>query len=511
MNQDSDGSTYATAAKYQTSQKQEAGDSKRENEDDLRPTLIGARPVASGGFSTSSVSEEFFKELKNIEKSFVQSGGQKNMLEDDAKDIGGDKAAEAPRSAPQAATITRLRAQTRTVTKEKTEPNKPAAKVAGGATLSAIAALRSEATRQSAVTSSAGTAPITARRRRAAPRRRRLLWRTTAANRSPSRAASTRVTAPGRSTSRRRGGHPLLRATDKKSHSSRTRSRSNSQRRCIDGPVESTVEKHVLELNFPASPLMRSISNLLKLHCPCEDNVEDKEVEDDNEDDDDEEKNDANAERFVHRMRLGQTCELQGDSQVVLVSLPEPHKLTVEHVIRSSSCLVQEERCKSRHLDDSKQVCAERDREKRPIDKKGARCEGTTPDVPRIRRKHSYVRHTRRLKVPHVRQDILAPSKSLHPCSSSSSDSSEDDDANDVTYSKEKGAEEVVVRPAITKSSWRSRAAGREEIAGGGSSRQRELRLTIPKVKSSDYASDTGQKRSSARRKTKRSSKARRH
>ncbi|KAL3251431.1 hypothetical protein MRX96_055171 [Rhipicephalus microplus] len=94
MNQDSDGSTYATAAKYQTSQKQEAGDSKRENEDDLRPTLIGARPVASGGFSTSSVSEEFFKELKNIEKSFGQSGGQKNMLEDDAKDIGDDKAAE---------------------------------------------------------------------------------------------------------------------------------------------------------------------------------------------------------------------------------------------------------------------------------------------------------------------------------------------------------------------------------------------------------------------------------
>ncbi|KAL3251430.1 hypothetical protein MRX96_055170 [Rhipicephalus microplus] len=624
MNQDSDGSTYGTAAKDQTSQKQEAGDSKPENEDDLRTTLIGARPVASGGFSTSSVSEEFFKELKNIEKSFVQSGGQKNMLEDDAKDIGGDKAAEvAPGngekggkeesnrllkfqiSAPPAAAAKsrctaghghcgcrrkpcrnkraagRVHADGRCNSKSRSSScHRRRHSSASSAARQSRGGARSEAHKHPQ------EAPIAHRRQRhhhyrhqrrmrdgdfsdgcvqtppTAPQKPRHCCRSAAASdcccfRAPTKRASGgddhQVARPDENGDQRENGAKQTRrksgrrgdtlgdsgatkrgdktkcgnvfsryrtnyrsaetgsSTSSSSsleddcgeqvaiasckhesdgsrtfnftqtrgsssparhgqevHSSRTRSRSNSQRRCIDGPVESTVEKHVLELNFPASPLMRSISNLLKLHCPCEDNVEDKEVEDDNEDDDDEEKNDANAERFVHRMRLGQTCELQGDSQVVLVSLPEPHKLTVEHVIRSSSCLVQEERCKSRHLDDSKQVCAERDREKRPIDKKGARCEGTIPDVPRIRRKHSYVRHTRRLKVPHVRQDILAPSKALHPCSSSSSDSSEDDDANDVTYSKEKGAEEVVVRPAVAKSSWRSRAAGREEIAGGG-------------------------------------------
>lgn len=187
---------------------------------------------------------------------------------------------------------------------------------------------------------------------------------------------------------------------------------------------------------------------------------------------------------------------------MILVSLPEPHKLTVEHVIRSSSSLVEQERCVSRHREKAERGCAERDRKIYHHDKNGARCEEAV-DAPRFRRKHSYVRHTRRLKGPNACRDDPAPPKAVNRCSSSSSDSSEDDEPDYLTCSKEKGTEEVVVRPAV-KSSRHNRGGGREEIAGGGSSTQRELRLTIPKV----AAGETSRKRSSGLRKEKRSGKA---
>lgn len=638
MNQDGDGSTYDTAVKDQSSQKQDAGDTNPENEDDSRPTLIAARPVGSGGFSTSSVSEEFFKELKNIGKSFEQSGGQTKMLEDDPKDNSGDKVAEV---APNNGEKGSKEESNRLLKFQISAPPAPAAKngcnagrghcgcrrkqcrnkrAAGKAHADGHCASKSRSSschrrRHRSASSAADRrerrredcsgahkhpqgAPITHRRQRhhhhrhqrrmrdgdfsdggvqtppTAYQKHRHCCRSSAASdsccfraptsrasggdhhtavrqdengnetengakdtgatkrpdgtkcgavfsryRSNYRSAETESSTSSSSSEDERGEEvavasckregdgsrtiTITRTRESSSQprhrgeirgSSRTRSRSGSPRRCVDGPVESTVEKHVLELNFPSSPLMRSISNLLEMHCPCEDN---KEAEDNNEEDDDDyEKNDVNAERFVHRMKPGQTCELQGDSQVILVSLPEPHKLTVEHVIRSPSCVVEQERCTSRHLDDFKRVCAERDREKRHTDKRGNRCEGTVPDALRIRRKHSYVRHTLRRKGLNARQEDSAPPKVLHPCSSSSSDSSEDDDNNGVTYGKEKGTEEVVVRPVVAKSSWRSRGADREDLAGRGPSRQRELRLTIPKAKAGGCAGDTGRKRS---------------
>lgn len=88
--------------------------------------------------------------------------------------------------------------------------------------------------------------------------------------------------------------------------------RGSSQRE--PGHLESTVEKHVFELNFPRSPAMNSISNLLE-QCPYNlDNENDK--------------------RFVHQIKTGQTCELQGDSQIIRVCVPEPFKVTVEHLLK---------------------------------------------------------------------------------------------------------------------------------------------------------------------------------
>ncbi|KAH6941162.1 hypothetical protein HPB50_014461 [Hyalomma asiaticum] len=667
MNQDREEPTYGTTPKDQSSLKQEAADSNLGNQDDSRTGLIAARPVASGGFSTSSVSEEFFKELKHIGKSFEQSGAQTKMLEDDLNDNGGDKAAEV---APSSGDKGTKEESNRLLKFQITAPQAPAAenrctaghgrcgcrrkecrnkRAAGKRHLDGHCSSKSRSSsrhpRRHRSASSAVDrrerrgeacsevhkhpegAPVTHRRQRhhhyrhqrrmrdgdfsgngaqsppTSPRRHRHCCRSSGASdcccfrpstkrasggdhhrterkydrdeaengtqhscskrsgrkdhtiedngsrkradgrcedvfsryRTSYRSAETNSSTSSSSssedergeqvavTSRKCEGDGLRTLTFTQTRESSThlhhrregrgsggrdRSRSGSRRRCVDVPVESTVEKHVLELNFPPSPLMRSISNLLELHCPCEDNVENKEAENKDEDDE-EEKVDVNAERFVHRMKPGQTCELQGDSQVILVSLPEPHKLTVEHVIRSSSCLAEPERCKSRHLDGPKRGRAERqcDREIRNRDKNEDHCGGTVAEAPRIRRKHSYVRHTRRLKGNKSCQVDSAPPMTALPYSSSSSDSSEEDNVNDVKYSTEKGTEEVVVRPTIVKNSRRNR--DRDELAGNGSSRQRELRLTIPKVKAGGHDRNISRKRSSGQRKTKRSSKAR--
>ncbi|XP_054920573.2 uncharacterized protein [Dermacentor andersoni] len=674
MNQGNEGSTYGlkdrredqttdgTAAEEQALRKQGAGDSNPENDDDSNPAAIAAHPVASGGFSTSSVSEEFLKELKQIGTYFEQSSAKPTMLEDDMNDNDADKAAEvAPNSGDKdskevsnrllkfqttalPATPSRSRCTAghgRCECRRKKCRNQRAAGKAhdDGHRVSrsrsgsrrhrhrsaSSAVDRPEMRRDEcpAVQKHPDGGPITHRRQRhhhyrhqrrtrdgdfsdrgaqpasTVPERHRRCCRSPAASdsccfrasmkhapegdhhrrmgaeedgdaqngaqqcrggrksekrskalgengttnqadgkcgdvfsryRSNYRSVDTGSSSSSSSSENecgekvavtrrnREGDGPTTltfthtresssqtRGRRKDRASSRDRSRSSSKRRCADGPVESTVEKHVLELNFPPSPLMRSISNLLKLHCPCQDNVEDKEDEDnvdDEGDGDEEENNEDSTERFVHRMKPGQTCELQGDSQVILVSLPEPHKLTVEHVIRSSSSLVEKERCISRHREKAERGFVERDR-KTYHHSNGARSRETV-DTPRFRRKHSYVRHTRRLKGLNACQDDAAPPKAVNQCASSGSDSSEDDETNDLPYSKEKGTEEVVVRPVI-KSSRHNRGGGRdEEFAGGRSSTQRELRVTIPKVGSGE----TGRNRSSGLRKTKRSSKA---
>ncbi|XP_077500908.1 uncharacterized protein LOC144111464 isoform X2 [Amblyomma americanum] len=274
-------------------------------------------------------------------------------------------------------------------------------------------------------------------------------------------------------------------------------------KRCADGPVQSTVEKHVLELNFPPSPLMRSISNLLQLHCAC--NADNKDpVEDDGDDErgDGQEKDDDDdkGDHFVHRMKPGQTCELQGESQVVLVSLPEPHKLTVEHVIRKSTSLI-DAGCASKQ----KRERAERDRKPRDMhdQKEVVRCEETL-DVPRFRRKHSYVRHTRRRKGGNAGRGSPVISKAVvHRDSSPDSDSSDEDEPNEMTYSKEKGTDEVLVRPVV-----RSTRSGRGDRDGCVGTRQRELRVSIPKVGATGCVAEMDKKRPSGGRKTRRSSKA---
>ncbi|XP_065305565.1 nucleolar and coiled-body phosphoprotein 1-like [Dermacentor albipictus] len=658
-----DQTTDEKAEKEQASRKQGAGDSSPENDDDSNPTVIAARPVASGGFSTSSVSEEFLKELKQIGTSFEQSRAKTKMLEDDMKDNDADKEAEvapsggdkdskevsnrllkfqitAPQAAPARSRCTaghgrcdcrKKKCRNQRASGKAHDDGHRVSKSRSGSrprrhrhrsASSAVDRREMRTDERPAVQKHPDGGSVTHRRQRhhhyrhqrrmrdgdfsdrgaqpasTVPEGHRRCCRSPAASdsccfrtsvkhasegdhhrrmgaeedgdaqngaqqsrggrksekrskasgengttnqadgkcgdvfsryRSNYRSVDTGSSSSSSSSEnecvekvaatrrKREGDCPStftfthtressspIRSRRKSRAGSRDRSRSSSKRRCADGPVESTVEKHVLELNFPPSPMMRSISNLLKLHCPCQENVENKEDEDnvdDEGDGDEEENNEDSTERFVHRMKPGQTCELQGDSQVILVSLPEPHKLTVEHVIRSSSSLVEKERCISRHREKAERGCVERDR-KIYQRKSGTRCEETV-DTPRFRRKHSYVRHTRRLKGLNACQDDPAPPKTVNQCSSSSSDSSEDDEPNDLPYSKEKGTEEVVVRPVI-KSSRHNRGGGREEFADGRSSTQRELRVTIPKVGSGE----TSRNRSSGLRKTKRSSKA---
>ncbi|XP_064479514.1 uncharacterized protein LOC135392725 [Ornithodoros turicata] len=100
----------------------------------------------------------------------------------------------------------------------------------------------------------------------------------------------------------------------------RVEGRSKKQYRKMDrnNLEEATFEKHVLELNFPKSPGMTSISNLLQQRRDEEDEGEDEQ----------------SPRKFVHQIRPGQTCELQTEGQVIRVRLPEKNKMTVEHVIQ---------------------------------------------------------------------------------------------------------------------------------------------------------------------------------
>ncbi|XP_077550391.1 uncharacterized protein LOC144163331 [Haemaphysalis longicornis] len=263
----------------------------------------------------------------------------------------------------------------------------------------------------------------------------------------------------------------------------RGRSRSNcSARRCGEGPVESTVEKHVLELNFPPSPLMRSISNLLEQSCRCPADSEGKTRDVGGDCGGDDDREDDDEERFVHHMKPGQTCELHGDSQVILVSLPEPHKLTVEHVVRKSDSLIENER---RHRRDE-------DRKLRQKSDEGECRRSRSRDMvrhletqaqPRYRRKHSYVRYTtRREKGEACRNaQILTKVADPHRDLSPESDSSEDHDGDYFADSKEKGTEEAVVCPAFKTIRPRRGHDGGEQRPVSNTCRQREIKLTIPK------------------------------
>ncbi|KAL1423465.1 hypothetical protein MTO96_021076 [Rhipicephalus appendiculatus] len=616
MNQDSDGSTYGTAVKDQSSQKQEAGDSKPENEDDLRPTLIAARPVASGRFldvvgergvfqGTCRALGVYGHELKHIGKSFEQSGGQENMLEDDAKDIGGDKEAEV---APNNGEKGGKEESNRLLKFQISAPPAPAAKsrctaghghcgcrrkqcrnkrAAGKAHVDGHCTSKSRSSschrrrHRSASSAADGRekrrevcsgahkhpqdAPITHRRQRhhhyrhqrrmrdgdfsdggvqtppTASQKHRHCCRSSAASdsccfRAPTKRASGgddhRASRPEENGDQRENGaqHTGHKRSGRRGD---TRGDNGAAKRADGtkcGNVFSRYRSNYRSAETDSSTSSSSSSSseddcgeaVAIARCKREGDGSRTFTFTQTRESSTQPRHPKRSPRWPNkkpqprlpealRRRAGRVNRREARPRAQLPGFAADAQHIQPPETALSSCLAEQERCTSRQLDDSKRVSTGRDRENRQIDKKGARCEGAVPYAPRIRRKHSYVRHTRRLKGRHdARQDDSAPSKALHPCSSSSSDSSEDDDANDVTYGKEKGTEEVVVRPAVVKkSSWRNRGAGREELAGGGSSRQRELRLTIPKVKSGGYAGDASQKRSTAQRRTKRSSKAR--
>lgn len=297
-------------------------------------------------------------------------------------------------------------------------------------------------------------------------------------------------------TQTRQSSSPVCSRRDDK----RGRSRSNcSTGRCAEGPVESTVEKHVLELNFPPSPLMRSISNLLEQSCRCPAAVEEKTPDVGGESAGDDDGGDNGEDRFVHHMKPGQTCELHGDSQVILVSLPEPHKLTVEHVIRKSDSLIERERRHRGAEDRELQQGAARGKCRRSRSRDAVRHQDVQAP-PRFRRKHSYVRYTTRRKRGETCRDAQTSTKVTDPHQdlSPESDSSEDHDGNYFPDSKEKGTEEVVVHPAVkTIRPTRDHDGGKERPLPN-TCRQREIKLTIPKPSAHGcYPAETEKDRSS--------------
>ncbi|EEC13298.1 hypothetical protein IscW_ISCW009027 [Ixodes scapularis] len=209
------------------------------------------------------------------------------------------------------------------------------------------------------------------------------------------------------------------------------------------GELESTVEKHVLELNFPRSNGLDSLSNLLEhRHCSFDDKKD-------------------SCDKFVHCMKTGQTCELHGDSQVIRVTLPEPHKVMVEHVLKKTSS--------PQELDDPNRNGRASPSERRSRLPKHSHCavreRGKEPmEAPKFHRKHSYVRYTTRHhgEDSSKRRDLAlsAVTTELHSETSSDEESSTEDDndhhhhhngttGNGKKAFVEKGTEEITVLPSV--------------------------------------------------------------
>ncbi|CAN8003941.1 unnamed protein product [Ixodes hexagonus] len=208
--------------------------------------------------------------------------------------------------------------------------------------------------------------------------------------------------------------------------------------------LESTVEQHVLELNFPRSTGLDSISNLLEhRHCTFND------------------KRDCCDDNFVHCMKTGQTCELRGDSQVIRVSLPEPHKVMVEHVLKKTSS--------AQELDSPDRTTptapsGRRSRASKHSHRTAREMASEPAEAPRFRRRHSYVRYRTRRHGEDApkRKDftLSAATTEHHTETSSEEDSSCEDDnepnndrtANGKKSFTEKGTEEIIVLPDVKTS-----------------------------------------------------------